>query len=259
MRIALGIEYDGSEFCGWQIQSQSPSIQACVEKALGNIANHPVRVHCAGRTDTAVHALNQVIHFDTETFRECRAWVNGCNANLPKAISVLWAKQVPELFHARFSAHKRTYRYVIFNRHIRPTFLAKRVVWDYRRLDVQKMRDAAQYLIGENDYNAYRAAGCQAKSPIRTIYRIDIKRNNDIILLDVKANAFLHHMVRNIAGVLMSIGAGEQPVHWSQQVLESKDRSQGGITAAPHGLYLVDIEYPKEFNLPTATPTSMLW
>jgi len=259
VRIALGIEYDGSGFCGWQIQSRSPSVQACVEKALGNVANHPVRVHCAGRTDTAVHALNQVVHFDTESIRDSRAWVNGSNANLPMEISVLWAMQVPEHFHARFSARKRTYRYVIFNRKIRPTFLSKRVVWDYRPLDVLRMQDAAQYLLGENDYNAYRAAGCQAKSPVRTIYHIDIKRKNEIILVDIMANAFLHHMVRNIAGVLMSIGAGERPTQWSKQVLESKDRRLGGITAAAHGLYLVEIGYPEEFNLPAATLTSMLW
>ncbi len=259
MRIALGIEYDGSGFCGWQIQSQSSSVQACVEQALGQVAAHSVRVHCAGRTDTAVHALNQVVHFDTDSVRGSRAWVYGSNANLPAGISVLWAKEVARHFHARFSARQRMYRYVIFNRKIRPTFLFKRVTWDYRPLDVERMREAAQHLLGENDYNAYRAAGCQAKSPVRTIYHIDIKRKNDIILIDVMANAFLHHMVRNIAGVLMSIGAGERPTAWSKDVLDSKDRRLGGITAAPHGLYLVDIGYPEEFDLPVSDITNMLW
>jgi len=259
MRIALGIEYDGSGFCGWQIQSHSSSVQASVELALRKVANEPVRVHCAGRTDTAVHALNQVVHFDTESIRDSRAWVYGSNANLPPEISVLWSKQVPEHFHARFSAVKRTYRYVIFNRKIRPTFLNKRVTWDYRPLAVSKMREAAQHLLGKHDFNAYRAAGCQAKSPIRTVYHIDIKRINDIILIDVMANAFLHHMVRNIAGVLMSIGAGERSIQWSKEVLDSKDRCLGGITAVPHGLYLTEIVYPEEFNLPAPDITNMVW
>ena len=183
----------------------------------------------------------------------------GSNANLPPEISVLWSKQVPEHFHARFSAVKRTYRYVIFNRKIRPTFLNKRVTWDYRPLAVSKMREAAQHLLGKHDFNAYRAAGCQAKSPIRTVYHIDIKRINDIILIDVMANAFLHHMVRNIAGVLMSIGAGERSIQWSKEVLDSKDRCLSGITTMPHGLYLTEIVYPEEFNLPAPDITNMVW
>jgi len=259
MRIALGIEYDGSGFCGWQLQSHSSSVQACVEQALSKVADHPIRVHCAGRTDTAVHALNQVVHFDTESIRDNRAWIYGCNANLPSAISAMWATQVPGHFHARFSALKRRYRYVIFNRRIRPTFLNKRVTWDYRPLDVSRMREAAQHLLGKNDYNAYRASGCQAKSPIRTVYHLDIKRNNEFIFIDIMANAFLHHMVRNIAGVLMSIGAGERPTMWSKEVLDSKNRCLGGITALPHGLYLTDIEYPGEFNLPAPDITNMVW
>ena len=259
MRIALGIEYDGSQFCGWQFQDHSPSVQASVEHAIGNVAAHPVRVICAGRTDTGVHALNQVIHFDSESQRSERAWILGCNANLPKSVVVTWAKAVNDDFHARFSARRRRYRYVIFNRAVRPTFLAYRVCWQHKALDATRMAEAAQHLVGRHDFSAYRAAGCQAKDPTREIFELKVQRRDDFVFIDIEANAFLHHMVRNIAGVLMTIGCGEQDSAWSRRVLEGKDRRQGGVTAVPYGLYLTDVEYEAAFALPRPEKTLTIW
>lgn len=259
MRIALGVEYDGSAFCGWQYQDHSPSVQAVVEKALLKVANGPVRVICAGRTDTGVHAIEQVIHFDSSVERPMRAWVHGANANLPKQVVILWATPVSDDFHARFSAVRRSYRYVICNRSVRPTFLAERTSWDHRPLDVGRMAAAGRYLIGEHDFSSYRAQGCQAKSPVRTIQRLDVSRSNELIFIDIEANAFLHHMVRNIAGVLMAIGAGERPVEWAQQVLEHRDRSLGGVTSLPSGLYLTNVQYPPQFELPQRRKSSLIW
>lgn len=252
MRIALGIEYNGSPFCGWQFQDHSPSVQEAVEKALSKVANHFVRVTCAGRTDTGVHATEQIIHFDTEVNRESYQWVNGANANLPDGVSVLWAKEINDDFHARFKAFRRAYRYVIFSRNIRPSYLNGLVTWDYRTLDEQRMQQAANHLIGEHDFSSYRALGCQAKSPVRILHQFDITRQGNFIFLDIEANAFLHHMVRNMAGVLMTIGAGEQEADWAKSILQLKDRTKGGITAPPHGLYLVRVDYPDEFVLPKA-------
>jgi len=259
MRIALGIEYDGRPYCGWQFQDHSPSVQATVELALSSVADHPVRVTCAGRTDTGVHAAEQVVHFDTEAVRDDKAWVMGTNANLPKSVSVLWVKPVDDTFHARFSALRRRYRYVIFNRDVRPAFLAGRVAFCYRPLEVLLMQAAAQYLLGEHDFNAYRALACQAKSPVRTVYRLEVSRRDELILIDIEANAFLHHMVRNIAGVFMTIGAGEQEPVWAKQVLDGRDRSLGGVTAPPDGLYLMEVTYPEAFGIPRLPPSSALW
>ncbi len=259
MRIALGVEYDGRPFCGWQFQDHSPSVQAVVEQALSQVANEDVRVICAGRTDTGVHAVEQVVHFDTAAQRNEKAWVMGCNVNLPRSVSVLWARPVSDDFHARFSARRRYYRYVIFNRKVRPAFLAGRVAWNYRPLDERRMQAAAGTLLGEHDFSSYRAMSCQAKSPVRTLYRLDVRRENELILLDIEANAFLHHMVRNLAGVLMAIGAGEQPVEWAREVLELRDRTLGGITAPPHGLYLMRVVYPENFDLPRLSPSSAVW
>lgn len=258
-RIALGIEYDGSRYCGWQYQDHSPSVQEKVELALAKVADHPLRVSCAGRTDTGVHALGQVVHFDTEAVREAHAWVLGTNANLPDDITVLWAKPVSSEFHARFSAVRRQYRYVIFNRPLRPAILAKRVSWEYRPLQVEAMHEAAQYLIGEHDFSSYRALACQAKSPIRILHRLEISRYGDIVILDLEANGFLHHMVRNIAGVLMKIGAGEAEPSWAREVLELRDRTQGGVTASPHGLYFVTAYYPEQFSIPVLLPPAGVW
>jgi len=258
-RIALGIEYNGSRYCGWQYQDHSPSVQEKVEQALSKVANHPVRVSCAGRTDTGVHALGQVVHFDTQAIREDYAWMLGGNANLPDDITVLWAKPVSADFHARFSAIRRQYRYVIFNRSQRPAILAKRVSWEYRPLQLDRMTQAAEYLVGEHDFSSYRALACQAKSPVRTLHRLDIQHYGDIVTLDLEANGFLHHMVRNIAGVLMKIGAGEAEPIWAQEVLEQRDRTQGGVTASPHGLYFVAACYPEHFSIPVLLPSAGVW
>ncbi len=260
MRIALGIEYDGSDFAGWQLQAgEVRTVQGCVEEALSKVAAHPVRVICAGRTDAGVHATAQVVHFDSEAVRGPRAWVYGANANLPKGVCVQWAREVPDDFHARFGALRRRYRYVILNRELRPSFLAGRVSWEYRPLDEIRMQEAARHLIGEHDFSAYRAVACQAKSPVRTLYQLDIRRDRDLLFLDLEANAFLHHMVRNIAGVLMDIGAGKQPPEWARAVLETRDRTLGGITASPHGLYLTGVDYPARFELPPLSPTGVVW
>ena len=259
MRIALGIEYDGSPYSGWQIQDGTATVQGLVEKALSKVANHPVRVICAGRTDTGVHGVGQVVHFDTTSERSEYSWTRGANANLPDSISVTWAKPVSEKFHARFAARRRHYRYVIFNRPIRPGYLSKYVVWEYRPLEVDRMQEAAKYLLGENDFSSYRALACQAKSPIRTIYRLDVTRKGQFVYLDLEANAFLHHMVRNIAGVLMAVGSGEKEPTWVKEVLDYKDRTLGGITAPPGGLYFMRIEYDHDFNIPKTGQDSLFW
>ena len=259
MRIALGIEYDGTGFVGWQYQDNGTSVQQVVEEALSKVANHPLRVVCAGRTDTGVHALGQVVHFDTTAERDLRAWVFGTNANLPKGVAVVWARTVNDDFHARFSARLRRYRYVIFNRDVRPTFLAWRVAWEFRPLDAERMGVAAQHLVGEHDFSAYRAAGCQAKTPVRTVRRIDVWRKDDLVMIEIEANAFLHHMVRNIAGVLMAIGSGEQSTQWSRDVLENRDRTLAGVTAPACGLYLLDVDYSPDFDLPRVSQTQRVW
>ncbi|GLK88414.1 tRNA pseudouridine synthase A [Pseudomonas turukhanskensis] len=250
-RIALGVEYKGSRYRGWQRQASGvATIQEELEKALSRVADSPVVLNCAGRTDAGVHACGQVVHFDTQAERTLKAWVMGANINLPHDISVTWAKVMPAHFHARFKAVARRYRYVIYNDQIRPAHLGEEITWNHRPLDVERMREAAQYLVGEHDFSAFRAGQCQAKSPIKKMHHLRVTQHGKMIVLDLRANAFLHHMVRNIAGVLMTIGAGERPVEWMKEVLESRIRRTGGVTAHPFGLYLVQVEYPAEFVLP---------
>jgi tRNA pseudouridine38-40 synthase len=250
MRIAMGVEYDGSDFHGWQTQVGVRTAQGCLERAIGRVADHPVRVHCAGRTDAGVHAVQQVIHFDTEARRAPRAWVLGSNVNLPGDVCVNWAKEVDETFHARFSASGRHYRYQILNRMTRSALQRSRAVWVHRPLHDRRMQHAADDLVGTHDFSSYRALGCQAKSPVRTIRYLRVRRDGQRLLIEIGADAFLHHMVRNIAGVLMAIGRAERPWGWAKEVLELRDRTLGGVTAPPQGLYLVGVDYPEHFGLP---------
>lgn len=250
MRVALAVEYDGSQYHGWQNQPNLHTVQGCVEKALSRVADHEVQVHCAGRTDTGVHASGQVIHFDSKVERSMSAWVYGSNSHLPKDICIRWAKLVDEQFHARFSATARRYRYVIYNNPIRPAIFRSGVTWHYRQLDHCLMHDAAQCLLGENDFSSFRAVECQSKTAMRNIHKITVNRDRDTLIIDITANAFLHHMVRNIVGVLMAVGSGRKPKHWVKEVLDAKDRRLGGETAPAYGLYLVQVQYPKHFALP---------
>jgi len=257
VRLAMGVEYDGSPFHGWQCQDNVDTVQERLEKAISFVADHPLRVHCAGRTDTGVHGLGQVIHFDTQSRRSERSWVLGTNVNLPPEINVNWAKPVADSFHARFSATSRSYRYVILNRPTRSAIWRDRAVWHHRPLDEARMQRAARHLLGTHDFSSYRALGCQAKSPVRTLTRLDVKREDDRIVIDVGADGFLHHMVRNIAGVLMAIGEGEKAVDWALDVLGYRDRTLGGVTAPPQGLYLVQVGYPDEYQLPANPPDGL--
>jgi tRNA pseudouridine38-40 synthase len=252
MRVALGVEYDGTDFCGWQSQDGSRTVQDEVQKAISYVADVPLQVVCAGRTDSGVHALGQVIHFDTEVIRSDRSWILGCNSNLPRDINICWAREVDQEFHARFTATSRSYRYVIMNRMTRSAINQHRVCWHHRPLDVSRMAKAAGYFIGEHDFTSFRALACQAKHALRNIHRLDIKRQGDYIVIDVQANAFLHHMVRNIVGTLLAIGEGEQGPEWIKTLLQARDRSVAGITAPAQGLYLVSVRYPERFALPAA-------
>ena len=250
-RIAIGIEYDGSQFSGYQMQSHGTrTVQECLQQALSKIADHPVSVTCAGRTDTGVHATDQVVHFDTTAIRENKAWVMGVNTLLPDDIAVLWVRDVPDEFNARFKATMRSYRYVIRNTRTRPAILYKRVTWIYDDLDIDAMHAGGQKLIGAHDFSSFRSSQCQAKHANRVIKSIDVTRDKDHIYIDVSANAFLHHMVRNIVGSLLLVGRGEKPLDWMSELLEIKDRNQAGMTASASGLYLVAVEYPPEFELP---------
>ena len=251
MRIALGIEYDGSAFRGWQSQDQAVGIQSLVEKSLATVADHPVEVLAAGRTDAGVHALMQVVHFDTTAQRSERAWVLGATSNLPKQISVLWAREVSEAFHARYSAQARSYRYYILNRPIRPAVGADYLSWVREPIDAVRMHAAAQHLLGEHDFSSFRAAQCQSRTAMRFVHSLSVSRSGEIVELTITANAFLHHMVRNIAGVLIAIGKGEQPVEWTREVLHARDRTQGGITAPAGGLYLTGVRYAPALQLPS--------
>ena len=244
MKIALGVEYMGTDFHGWQLQKSGiRTVQQVVEKALSSIADHPVRVFCSGRTDAGVHAIEQVIHFETSAIREDKAWLFGGNVNLPHDVNFTWAKQVDENFHARFNAFARRYHYKIHNTKVRSAIIGHHSLWEPRSLNIDHMNKAAQYLLGEHDFSSFRGSLCQAKSPIKTIEFIHLTKDGDDVLLDIKANAFLHHMVRNIVGTLLKVGKGERPVEWVKEVLDSQDRKQAGATAQPQGLYFVKAFY----------------
>jgi tRNA pseudouridine38-40 synthase len=250
MRIALGIEYDGTDFLGWQRLSHGSTVQGAVETALTDIAAEPVQVVCAGRTDAGVHARNQVIHFDTQAQRTMRGWTLGTNSRLPRSVAVRWARPVNDEFHARFSARARRYRYTILNRSARPALEARYVCWERAPLDAAAMHAAAQYLVGEQDFSAFRTVACQARSPMRCVQAIGVAREGDRVVLDIQANAFLHHMVRNIAGSLRVVGRGEQPPEWIAQLLAGRDRSVAGPTSAAQGLVFIGPLYPQQFGLP---------
>lgn len=252
VRYALCVEYAGFAYRGWQTQKTNnvPSVQETVEKALSRVANEPISVVCAGRTDAGVNGTYQIIHFDSTARRDERAWVLGTNTNLPDDIAIQWARRVDTEFHARFSARERRYRYLIRSAAVKPALLARGVTWTHKELDLARMNAAAAYLVGEHDFTSYRAIGCQAKSPVREVRVLQVYRAGELIVIDVQANAFLHHMVRNIAGVLMKVGAGEAEPEWAQEVLQARDRRKGGITAPPYGLYFVDVRYPAHFELP---------
>lgn len=256
MRVVLGVQYDGAGFRGWQAQRpQLRTVQTCLEQALAAVADHPIKLVCAGRTDSGVHSVGQVAHFDTKAVRSERAWVRGGNAHLPADISLSWSREAPDDFHARYSALARRYRYLIFNQRLRSPLWRERAAWCYRPLDAERMHEAGQTLVGKHDFSSFRAAECQARHPVREIQELTVRRTGDGVVLEVKANAFLHHMVRNIAGVLMAIGLGDRPAEWAREVLEQRDRTQAGVTAPAEGLYLLAVYYPEQFGLPVMTET----
>ncbi|WP_301098889.1 tRNA pseudouridine(38-40) synthase TruA [Otariodibacter sp.] len=250
MRVALGIEYDGSRYYGWQRQQHLDSVQQKLEEALSIVANLPCEVFCAGRTDSGVHGTGQVVHFDTEADRPLKSWCFGTNVHLPSDIAVKWAVEVSNDFHARFSATARRYRYIIYNQKLRPAILPFGVSLYHPPLDHEKMHEAGQFLLGENDFSSFRAAQCQSKSPWRNVHHLKVTRQQDYIIVDIQANAFVHHMVRNIVGSLIEVGQGKQPIEWIKWLLEQKDRKLAAPTAKAEGLYLVDVHYPEHFNLP---------
>jgi len=252
-RIALGLQYDGSSWQGWQTQPHGKTVQDVLENALAKFCQHSIQTVCAGRTDAGVHALEQVVHFDTTAERELFSWVRGVNAYLPSSIVVRWAKQVEggnDGFHARYSATARTYHYLIYNHAIRSPLWEQRAGWVFRPLQAELMQQAAQALVGMHDFSSFRAAQCQAKSPIRTLHRIQLQRQNDLILISLTANAFLHHMVRNIVGSLIQVGNGNQPVAWIAEVLASRQRELAAPTFSPDGLYLSKVDYDVHWSLP---------
>lgn len=256
MRVALAVEYDGQAYCGWQRQPHSVSVQAALESALSEIANEPITVHCSGRTDTGVHAIAQIVHFDTSAVRKLTAWTFGVNSVLARDVSVHWARVMPDDFHARFSADARSYRYTILNRLTRPGLDAGRLSWQRDPLDVERMQNAAPALLGEHDFSSFRSSECQANHPVRVLRNLRIHRSGDRVIIDIEANGFLHNMVRIIAGSLMAIGKGDKPTDWLETLLAAQDRTQAAMTAPPNGLCFLQAHYPKRFHVPTFSATS---
>lgn len=251
MRVALGIEYDGTAYNGWQRQKSGVGIQSLVEEAVSGVADEPVEVVCAGRTDSGVHASGQVAHFDTGAQRSLRGWLLGINSALPQDINANWVSFADDEFHARFSATSRSYRYLVLNRPVRSALHRNRAWWVFEPLDELAMRKASECLLGEHDFSAFRAAGCQASTPVREIQTLRVARQDDWLSITVTANAFLQHMVRNITGVLVAIGKGDEEPSWARSVLESRDRTQGGVAAPAHGLTLIAVDYPPQFKIPS--------
>ncbi|MBN2873370.1 MAG: tRNA pseudouridine(38-40) synthase TruA [Halothiobacillaceae bacterium] len=249
----MGIEYDGGRYHGWQRQSHCDSVQARVETAIGRVADAPVEVTCAGRTDRGVHATNQVIHVDVVAERPLHGWMMGTMQHLPRDITVRWVRLVDTDFHARFSAIAREYRYCLLNRSTRPAIAAGRLSWWYRPLDERRMQAAADRLLGEHDFSSFRGKDCQARSPVRRLETLRVTRLGDYLFFDVRANAFLHHMVRNLVGSLFAVGTGERPIDWIDEALAAVDREAAGITAPADGLYLTGVEYPPAFGLPSGS------
>ncbi len=255
---ALGLEYDGRGYHGWQRQADVPTLQACVETALSRIAAQPVHVAASGRTDTGVHASGQVVSFASAAMRTADAWLRGTNSVIDGGIAVQWAHRVPADFHARFSAIARRYQYLIFEADVPPTHLERLVTWSRVRLDDEAMHRSAQLLVGEHDFTSFRAASCQAQSAHRLVHEIAVRRFAAFVVIDVTANAFLHHMVRNIASALMSVGRAEQSVGWVRDLLMARSRPLTGPTAPPDGLYLVDVRYPPALALPAGKAPAVL-
>lgn len=249
-RVVLGLEYAGDAFCGWQSQAHGRTVQDALEGALTQIAAHPVRLHCAGRTDTGVHASAQVVHFDTQAERPQSAWVRGVNALLPSAVVVRWSAQVGDDFHARYLACERRYRYILHNAPTRPAMLAGRVGWFHLPLDEVRMAAAAECLVGTHDFSSFRAAACQSKTPVRVMHEARVTRQGEYLLFDFRANGFLHHMIRNLVGALVYVGKGRYPVAWMRELLEARDRRRAAPTFSPDGLYLCGVSYPPCWPLP---------
>ena len=257
MRVALMVEYDGSQYHGWQAQTGLRTVQQALERALGRVADQEISVVCAGRTDTGVHATSQIVHFDCDKERATRAWIHGANSFLPKDVCVKWGAVMPDDFHARYSALSRRYRYVIYNTPIRPALLRCNMTWQYRQLDHRVMQEACQVLVGEQDFTSFRSVECQSKTPMRNVHHLQVTRRGDLVIIDITANAFLHHMVRNIVGVLMAVGSGRKPATWVKDVLLAKDRRLGAETAPPYGLYLVAVTYPEAFHVMQSSMTGL--
>lgn len=255
MRVACVVEYDGAGFRGWQVQEAGVrTVQAVVERALARVADAPVDTVCAGRTDSGVHATGQVIHFDTTAIRPDKAWVMGTNDHLPPDVAIRGALAVPDAFHARYGAVARSYRYVIVEGWNRPALWRARAAWSRRTLDAAAMQAGARWLVGEHDFTSFRTAACQARHPVRTVHALEVARTGGTITIDIRANAFLHNMVRIIAGVLMTVGRGERPPEWVGEVLARRDRTRGGVTAPPQGLYFLGPTYPPDFGVPAPVP-----
>lgn len=255
MRVALGLEYDGSAFCGWQTQPSGCGVQDHVQGALGRFTDALVEVTAAGRTDTGVHATAQVVHFDTDAVREPQSWVRGTNACLDAAIRVTWSHTVPDDFHARYHALSRTYRYLLLNEPVAPAILRDRVGWFHAPLDVGRMSEAAKALVGEHDFSAFRGSQCQSRSPIRTVREARVERHANIVAFTFRANAFLHHMIRNLVGSLVYVGAGREEPGWMAELLASRDRRLAAPTFSPSGLYLAGVEYDPSLGLPDFRPS----